>query len=73
MQNLHIDGLKLTVPYLYKPHNRHCYHYRRTVPKDLQAHYPQKVLLKSLATANKLTLLWPAYHSIPSWRRNLHA
>ncbi len=53
MQNLHIDGLKLTVPYLYKPHNRHCYHYRRTVPKDLQAHYPQKVLLKSLATANK--------------------
>ena len=38
MQNLHIDGLKLTVPYLYKPHNRHCYHYRRTVPKDLQAH-----------------------------------
>jgi len=53
MQHLHIDGLKLTVPYLYLPYRRQCFHYRRAVPKDLQHHYSQRVILKSLATGNK--------------------
>ena len=53
MQHLHIDGLKLTVPYLYLPYRRQCFHYRRAVPKDLQHHYSQRVILKSLRTGNK--------------------
>ena len=53
MASIRFGIFRIEVNYLHKPKNRHTWHYKRVVPKDLLACYNSKTLLKSLKTRDK--------------------
>ena len=54
MTLLALGVFNVTVPHLFKPKNRHTWHYRRAVPTAVRAHYKQTHILKSLQTTDDI-------------------